>query len=288
VKDCRTTLNSERVSRPRGPRSIAAAALLLASLAAFPVHAELSRENILELYTQGKTYFRQATESVDTQPDKARDLFKRAAMAFETIVREGGIHNGRLYYNIGNAYFRSEDLGRAILNYKRALQYAPNDPNLQQNLAYARARRQDRIPEPENRQVLRTLFFWHYDFSLRVRATVFMCAFGLLWVALSIRLFRRSAWLHWAAGLSAVVCVMMFGSLAVEYRRQHDERPGVIVASRVVARKGDSETYEKAFTEPLHAGTEFTVLEDRGKWLEVALADGRTCWLPNEDVALVR
>ena len=80
-------------------------------------------------------------------------------------MREGGIENGKLYYNLGNVYFRMNDIGRAILNYRRAESYIPNDPNLHQNLSYARSRRLDEIEERQKTKVLRTLFFWHYDLS---------------------------------------------------------------------------------------------------------------------------
>jgi uncharacterized protein YgiM (DUF1202 family) len=56
----------------------------------------------------------------------------------------------------------------------------------------------------------------------------------------------------------------------------------------VVARKGNSETYEPSFKDPLHSGTEFTLIEDRGDWYQIELADARTCWVTSKDVALVR
>jgi hypothetical protein len=67
-----------------------------------------------------------------------------------------------------------------------------------------------------------------------------------------------------------------------------NRRPGVIVAEEVVARKGDSETYEPSFQEPLHAGTEWTLVERRGDWFHVELPDSRRCWLPADSVELVR
>ena len=57
---------------------------------------------------------------------------------------------------------------------------------------------------------------------------------------------------------------------------------------RKSARKGDADTYEAAFTEPLHAGTEFVLVEDRGDWVQAELSDGRRCWLPARAVGLVR
>ena len=55
----------------------------------------------------------------------------------------------------------------------------------------------------------------------------------------------------------------------------------------VVARKGDGEGYQPSFTGPLHAGTEFALIEERGEWRHVELHDGRRCWLPEKSSELV-
>jgi len=248
----------------------------------------LGQGEINDLYSDAKRCFREATALADSQPDAARDLFAKAALRFERIVREGGVRNGRLYYNIGNCYFRMEDLGRAILNYRRAEQYIPNDTNLRQNLDFARRKRLDRIDVPERTQALKTVLFFHYDVGQRTRALVFSVAFGLVWLLLTLRVLVRWAVLAWGAGLSAVVAALMLGSLTAEWRQLRTVRPGVITVAETTARKGDGTSYEPAFTEPLHAGTEFRILEDRGEWIEVALEDARRCWLSAQDTERVR
>ena len=80
----------------------------------------------------------------------------------------------------------------------------------------------------------------------------------------------------------------LLASLIIEAGTSGKTRSGVIVAESSVARKGDSTSYEQSFQDPLHAGTEFQLLEDRGNWLNIALADGRECWLPSADVEMVR
>ena len=80
----------------------------------------------------------------------------------------------------------------------------------------------------------------------------------------------------------------ILASLLTEAVQQHSTKPGVVLSDEVPARKGDSETYEPSFKEPLHAGTEFQLVEDRGNWYHIELADGRRCWLPASDVGLVK
>jgi tetratricopeptide (TPR) repeat protein len=248
----------------------------------------IDRTEVFDLFSQAKELFRQANEAMATNPDEARDLYRRAAMRFERIAGDGGVRNGRLYYNIGNAWFRMGHLGRAILNYRRALLYAPNDSNLQQNLSYARSKRRDRVEPKAETRVLRTLFFWHHDLGTRTRLVLFAVAFGAVWALAGLMLFRRGTALRWGLVVAVGLSVLLLGSLAIEAAVSSRTVAGVVLADEVVARKGDAETFQASFKEPLHAGTEFDVVEDRGEWLQVDLADGRRCWLPRQSVGLVR
>lgn len=251
-----------------------------------PAYARLSQAEIVDLYAHGKVFFREANETKDLAA--SRELYQKAALRFERIIQEGEIHNGKLFYNLGNIYFRMNDLGRAILNYRRALDYLPNDPNLIHNLNYARQRRQDRIEEPPQARAWRILFFWHYDLSARTRALIFAGAFCLFWTGAALRLFFRKPFLHgWMVG-TAALSLLFLGSLLVERNVQRRTRPGVIIQSEVIARQGDSETYAPSFKEPLHAGAEFKMIERRGDWMLIELADARRCWCPANALALVR
>jgi len=240
----------------------------------------LDQAEVMDTYSQAKEFYRQANETVAADPDTARDMYRQSAMRLERLVREGGIHNGRLFYNIGNAYFRMEDLGRAILYYLRAQQYIPNDVNLQQNLSFARSKCRDRVEEKQQTRVLKTVFFWHYDLPTKTRAVLFFMAYVAVWLLAAARLLFRRSRFGWPLGVFAFAAVLTLSSLLVEAVGRHRSRPGVVVSTSVVARKGDSTTYEKSFTEPLHAGTEFRLVDARQDWLHIELADGRRCWIP--------
>jgi len=248
----------------------------------------LSEEQISDLFAQAKDLFRKANDIAASDEKAARDLYQKAAMRFEQIAREGPVRNGKLYYNIGNAYFRMGDIGRAILYYRRAVPLIPDDENLHQNLRYARSKCVDKIEEKQEAKVLRTLFFWHYDLSAKLRVVLLVGSLAVLWTVASIRIFRRHASLSWAAVVSAVVAGLFLGSLLVEAVTAARTTSGVILAAEVVARKGDGESYEPSFKTPLHAGTEFDVIEDRGDWHYVELHDGRRCWVPTRAVGLVQ
>ena len=250
--------------------------------------AKLSTSQVRSLFEQANTLFHQADDLAAKNPEKARYLYQQAAMRYERIVKKGGIKNGELYYDIGNAWFRTKDIGRAILNYRRAMAYIPNDPNLLQNLSYAREQRHDKISEGQEAKVFKTLFFWHYDFSTQFQILLFSIFFIAVWGIAGIRRFFRRPFLGWGLVVTVVLSVLMGGSLAVNAVTLRTQRPGVIIDASVTARKGNSDAYARSFTGPLHAGTEFTLIERRDDWDNIRLADGRTCWVPADSVEMVR
>jgi len=228
-----------------------------------------------ELFDEANRFFRQAVESPDAS--RARALYQKALVRYQSLV-ERGVVNGRLYYNIGNTWFRLGDLGRALVNYRRAERFMPDDENLRQNINYLLSRQQDNITPKADEQIVKTLFFWHYDFSSAVRRGILLAANALFWGLLLVRLRRPGAMTGLLITLLAVMALAA-GSLAVEAfsgGRQH----GVIISPEVVARKGDGASYAPSFHGPLHAGLDFTLVEERGGWLRIELADGSRCWIP--------
>jgi len=269
-------------------RTSTIAAIMLTALCAPLISADLDRTARVRLFTEASDLFRRANEAAAGNPAQADDLYSQAIMRYERIVREGGVQNGKLYYNIGNAYFRKGDLGRAILNYRLAERLMPNDPNLKQNLAAARRRRLDSIPEKQRTRVLKTVFFWHYDLSARIRTALFVLLFAALWVLAAVRLILNRPILTWALVVTAALSGLLAGSLVVQDVQRARHIDAVILAGEVVARKGDGETYEPSFTDPLHQGAEVGLIEERRDWRYVELADGRRCWLPAKSLGIIR
>jgi len=257
------------------------AVLMVSSLSGAEPLNEAARK---EIFREANALFRQANEQSAKDPQAAGQTYEKAILRFERLTREGGVENGMLYYNIGNAYFRTRDIGRAIVNYRRAQSLMPYDANVVQNLQFARSRRVDDIEIQAKRKVAEALFFWHHDLTPRTKAALFGWAVVIAWGAAAVRLFRPRPSLNWIAGTGAGLAILMVSSLAIDARAAATIREGVIVASEVIARKGDSETYEPSFKEPLHAGTEFRIREARAGWLQAELGDGRTCWLPEKAV----
>ncbi|MFH1077241.1 MAG: tetratricopeptide repeat protein [Pseudomonadota bacterium] len=254
---------------------------------AWATSSPITESEVSDLYGKGSAYFREANDLVASKPGRAKELYGKAVLYFERIIREGGIENGKLFYNIGNAYFRMGDLGRAILNYRKAERYIPNNINLVHNLNYAKNRRVDQVKDKIKTRVYKTIFFWHYDLSLKTRFMLFLFFFDLVWVWAITALFFKKAWIRYGIIISALFVLLFAGSTGIEVLKESRTHTGVILAKEVFARKGDSVTYEPSFTEPLHAGTDFKLVESRMAWLYIELTDGRQCWIPEMAAGLI-
>ncbi len=241
-----------------------------------------------ELYKQGKEFFSQATEISASDPGIAKTLYGKALLRFNRLVEEGGVRNGKLFYNIGNINFLLDDTGRAILNYRRAEQFIPNDPYLAKNLAYARNLRQDKLEIKDQKKIQQTLFFFHYDLGTKTRLILFGISYVLFWILAGIKIFSQRPYTNWVLSISLLFTLLFGASLYVEQHQSTRNLEGVILGPEVIARQGDAESYQPSFEEPLHTGTEFLLLEDRGSWWLIELPDGRNCWIPSSSGALVK
>jgi len=241
---------------------------------AFPV---VGKDYQLQTLENAQEIFRAATNEA---------LYAEAAQQFDYLVTEEGIHNGQLFYTLGNCWFMAGDLGRAILNYRRAETFLPRNADVQHNLNAARDLRTDLIPEKERHPLTDKLLGWHFKSSTPLRGWLFSVSWLVLWGAV--------LWVRRSTKKTPQICVISAGllsailltSLATEAIMKHRTQPGVIIAE-VLVRKGDGERYAPAFQEPLHSGTEFLRLETRKNWWNIQLADGQTCWIPDHAAEMV-
>jgi tetratricopeptide (TPR) repeat protein len=249
--------------------------------------AVLSREQTYSLFNQANEAFRQAN-SVTDNPGRANSLYEKAILSYEKIISDSGIKNAKLYYNLGNAYLLKGELGKAILNYRRAKRLDGADENIQRNLSFARSRRIDKVKLETEKRVLQTLFFWHYDFSIKTKFVVTCIFFAVVCIVFTVIVwFGRTATRTTAAAICGILLVCFVVSVVLDSRSQARMVCGVITAEEVVARQGDGQNYPASFKAPLHAGTEFDLLERRPGWFHIRLFDGSEGWISETGAELI-
>ncbi len=230
--------------------------------------------------------FDAAQNLLAANPDRARQLFRSAAQRYEAVIA-GGLRNGPIEYNIGNAYLQAGDIGRAILHYRRAQRLMPGDPLLADNLRVARSRRVTEIKASDRSVLLRSVLFLHYGTTTAARAQLALAAYLLGWTLLAVRLLVRRRWLVGWGGAMLVVALSLFVSVQADRWNDHHAPDGVIVSHDVAVYKGPGEGYQRQFVQPLQPGVEFVLRERRGGWSHIELPDGQSGWIDATKMALV-
>ncbi len=248
--------------------------------------APAGQQDLSALLLQAHDLFHQAANTEDA--DQARALYQQALDRFLRVAREGHVRNGRLFYDIGNAYYYLGDIGRSILYYRRAELLSPADRNLRHNLRFVRSQRADSLPAPGAPEAARVILFWHYLLSPPAKLWLFAVFFAAACLAGALLLVRPARWKIAAVSAAGGLAILLLASLAVDGIRLATMRDGVMTAKETVVRKGDGTAYQPSFIDPIHEGAEFSIREERAGWYWIELTDGRTGWIPASAAEMVR
>ncbi|HEX4638045.1 MAG TPA: tetratricopeptide repeat protein [Chthoniobacterales bacterium] len=205
--------------------------------------------------------------------------FKAAASDYEELVRAGQ-DSPNLFYNLGNAYFRQKDFGRAILNYERALALDPRHPEAQANVRIARD--EARALELTPRQLER----WSGIVNANQYAVAAAVAFWLGAFAIASFVFNRRRAMIALSILSMSIFVLAVAAL---YQLEHGRNGSglaVVTGTNVDARLATADTANRVLTLP--AGSEIQILSRRGDWVYAALPNNLRGWLPANSAEQVR
>ena len=260
-------------------------ALLGASIFGHTAAAELTIQQQRQILSEAMTAYDAGVAALRVDREQAAQSFADSTRRFEQLVNDE-VDNGRLHYNLANAYLQLDKVGQAILHYRVAEQYIPGDRNLRHNLRYARSRVRSHIADSGGRALSGAVLALHRETTLRARFRVFLAAYVLCWILLTVNLLTPRPWFRWPAIVAAVVWIACGGSVGADLLGAGQSRQGVVLTDDVVIRKGNSEGFERQFREPLHQGVEFRVLERRTGWLSIELADGKTGWIRADEAGV--
>ncbi|MBN2490495.1 MAG: BatD family protein, partial [Planctomycetes bacterium] len=220
----------------------------------------------------------------EERAQSAEDYLAAAALYREILERDG-YRNGALLYNLGNAYCRAGQLGRAIAAYREARRYRPGDDYLDANLRQALARRVDQFPEP-GRSLVDHILFWTHTVPYPLQFRLLLGAGLLAFLLALLRLFRPGMRGTRATLGAAVALTLLLGAgAALSAYRYEAITNGVLVQPETAVLKAPRG--EPAYDKPLHEGTEFIVAETResgagGGWYRIRFAGDREGWIPAE------
>lgn len=203
-----------------------------------------------------------------------------AATELYLAIESKGYYSPKLYYNLGNSYFKQGVLGRAILYYNRALSLSPTMEDARHNLAIAEAMTKDKIAVVPEFFLNRWMRFVQGVMSctawsiLSVLCFVAMAVCALLFF-LGTRLVVRKGGFY--GTIVALLLFVVTTSFAISSRNALLDRRGAVVISSAISVKSSPDV---AATDlfVLHEGTKVTITSEVEGWCEITIADGKKGW----------
>ena len=192
------------------------------------------------------------------------------------------LRDANVYYNLGCAYYRMDDMAHSVLWFERAARLNPSDKDIRFNLDMARGKTIDRITPRHEMffvSVFNTMVQW---FNLRQWAFICIGIFVLALLSLSLFLYSGRYGLRKAGFYLAIVMLLLavLGNVCA-FRQKHilEERSSaIIVASSVTVKSTPSQSGNELFV--LHEGTRVEIRDNTMKdWCEVQIADGKVGWI---------
>lgn len=209
--------------------------------------------------------------------------YEEAIEGYQQLA-DSGHASGHLYYNLGNAYFRANYLGRAILNYERALLLIPRDADLNFNLRHARDMMKD--PVIDSRSFVHQTFFWLNSVTLGELFWTFAVLNALLWGALLTRLFHRGEWNYYLSLILAIFWLIASISFGLKWYGAATDDRAVILEKEVNILAGPDVNDTVLFK--LHEGSIVHLERSEDGWLLVSLPDKKRGWIQAEAVGRIK
>ncbi len=214
--------------------------------------------------------------------------YRRAIEKYEELIRSGSTAY-QLYYNLGNAYYRNGELGKAIYNYELARKLEPNDEDVRINLSIASAKTIDKIDSKENffisavkTNVLSSLSTKSWAW-LSVACSVLFSLFFFLYLIAPKLVVKRIAFLIASMGLMLFFVTYLLGYSASEAK--YKNKFAIILSHEVKVMNEPTPMATSKFG--LHEGTKVHVVDTNGDWLLIKLDNGNEGWVRFKEVGVI-
>ncbi len=234
---------------------------------------------LISLSSFAQTQLEQANQFyIDGEYDQAIETYQE--------ILNGNMESAEVYYNLGNAYFKTGEFTQAILNYERAKLLAPNDDDIQFNLDLANQYTTDAITDiPE-------VFFVRWwksignTYSTNTWSTVSIIAFILTLILAGLFFLSKTANIKrisfWTGVLILFISILTFNFAARQKKLMTAHNYAIITQPSVTVKSSPSETGTDLFL--IHEGLKVEIKDNMGSWMEIQLSDGTQGWLPTNSL----
>lgn len=218
-----------------------------------------------ELYTEGK--------------------YAEAAKQYENVLVQQGT-SAELYYNIGNSYYKSNELGLSILNYERALKLTPGFEDAKVNLELAQLKVVDNIVQSPTfflgRWIISLIKIFNSNvwFFLSVSFFCLCLVFVFLFVFGNTRTVRKTSFYFSSVFICLFFVTLFFSGIRKKQMTNHNY--AIVMTGVVTVKSSPDQSGTDLFQ--LHEGTKVKVESTLGEWVEIKLGNGSVGWVEDENI----
>ena len=210
--------------------------------------------------------------------------FAESIRLYEAQVSEHRSINqesAQIYYNLGNAYFRDNQIAKAIVNYERALLLEPGDSDIRHNLRFAKTRIEDKIDSADNLFINKWIRSIQNLYSGNTWAIIGIVLFILLIVAIGLYMISAQIILRKVSFYSGIVLlslVIITNVFAFNQKTKITNRSTAIIMSASVSIYTSPDAHSQELFR-LHEGAKVKIKREEGRWIEIVIANGSVGWL---------
>ncbi|PIB31370.1 ion channel protein [Maribacter sp. 4U21] len=212
------------------------------------------------------------------------------AIGFYNTILEDGQHSASLYFNLGNSYYKLNDIAQSIYYYEKALLLAPEDKEIMNNLGYAQQMTLDAIdtmPETGLSRFYKTITA-QLSFDQWAKLGVgLMILFVILYIVFYYAQYAsRKRWAFIGSLVSLFLTILSIVFAFVQYSDFQKQQPAIVFADEIGIQSEPNTGSDEIFV--LHAGTKVNIIEKLNDWKRIRLADGKTGWVPSQHIKVLK
>jgi tetratricopeptide (TPR) repeat protein len=221
---------------------------------------------------------------------KGNDAYAKAdykeSITFYTKVINEGFESADLYYNLGNAYYKTEEIPSAILYYEKALKLNPADEDITVNLRFANLKTSDKIPEKPSffledwwKSIL--FLFSLQTFTILSVVFIILSAVSLILFLYNRQVVLRKSFFYIALSLFFLGLISVY--LSVKQYNYFNSNEQAILFDQVITAKSEPKDQSKDLF-VIHAGTKVIIKEKHENWIKITLTNGTEGWISPLDL----
>ena len=233
-------------------------------------------------FSQNENLFEQANDLYN------KGDFEDAISKYEAIF-ETGEHSAALYFNLANAHYKLNHIAPSIYYYEKALKLSPNDIEIQNNIAFARNMTIDAIdktPEIGFAKFSKNITNWLTFDNWAKLSVLLMVLFVVFYLIYYFNYSATKKRLSFITAMSFLILAFTAVALAFNnYNLVENDQPAIVFAKESQVKSEPNLRSSESFK--LHEGTKVQVLDTVNNWKKIKLSDGKTGWIPKQDIKLL-